>query len=99
VQDNPYHDEKDSKAVHAVFLSEPPESDVAESIATAQRQAAAKGSRDEARLVGRTLFLHTPDGYGRSELAARVMQSGRFSQAGTARNWATVLKLLSLCDG
>jgi uncharacterized protein (DUF1697 family) len=98
VRDNPYQDETNPKAVHAMFLSELPGPEAAESVAVAQRQVAAKGSRDEARVIGRTLFLHTPDGYGRSELAAQVMRTGVFGKAGTARNWATVLKLLSLCD-
>lgn len=31
--------------------------------------AATRGSRDEAVIIGRTLYLHTPDGSGTSELA------------------------------
>ena len=51
--------------------------------------------------MGRTLFLHTPDGYGRSELAATLMRKSRGAAgaAGTARNWATVNKLLALLQG
>ena len=52
----------------------------------------------KATVVGRTLFLHTPDGYGRSELAVRLARSGGAGATGTARNWATVTKLLALCD-
>jgi uncharacterized protein (DUF1697 family) len=46
------------------------------------------------------LYLHTPDGYGRSELAVRLARAqGPLSPraAGTARNWATVCTLLELC--
>ena len=47
------------------------------------------------RSLGRTLFLHTPDGLGRSELAAQLARVG--SQAeGTARNWATVTRLMDM---
>jgi uncharacterized protein (DUF1697 family) len=49
-------------------------------------------------VVGRALFLHTPDGYGRSELAARLARARGPVATGTARNWATVTKLLALCD-
>jgi uncharacterized protein (DUF1697 family) len=98
VDDNPYPDEPNPKLVHAIFLSENPGSDLAESVAAAQRQAAQKGSRDTAQVVGRTVFLHTPDGYGRSELAPLLARADGAAATGTARNWATVSKLLSLCD-
>jgi uncharacterized protein (DUF1697 family) len=56
------------------------------------------GSRDEAVVVGRTLYLHTPDGFGRSQLAARLTASPA-QVSGTARNWATVTKLMALLTG
>ncbi|HSK59565.1 MAG TPA: hypothetical protein VK935_10985, partial [Actinomycetospora sp.] len=69
-------------------------------VAQAQERAAAKGSRDEAAIVGRVLYLHTPDGFGRSELAAELSKGGKRNAAeGTARNWATVLALLAMCEG
>jgi uncharacterized protein (DUF1697 family) len=70
-------------------------------VAAAQRQAGEAGGRDEAKVVGTTLYLHTPDGYGRSELAARLARIGggrTAATAATARNWATVRKLLAMCD-
>ena len=52
-------------------------------------------------MVGRTLFLRTPDGLGRSKLAAQLARPGG-ALAGlasaTMRNWATVRKLLAMCD-
>ena len=63
----------------------------------AQQRARAKGSRDEAVPVGRTLFLWTPDGLGRSELAAQLARSGAQAD-GTARNWATVTRLAAMLD-
>jgi len=101
VRQNPYTDEQNAKAVHAVFLSEAPAPDLRGAVSAAQRSAREKGARDEARIVGRTLFLHTPDGYGRSELAATLMRKSRGTAgtAGTARNWATVAKLLALVKG
>ncbi len=100
VKDNPYADEPNPKAVHAVFLTEHAGRDLHDAVAAEQAKAAEKGSRDEAEIVGRTLFLHTPDGYGRSDLAAALMRKSRPKEgaAGTARNWATVTKLLAMLE-
>ncbi len=100
-RDNPYADEPNLRAVHAVFLSGDPGPDVAERVAAAQQIADKQGSRDTAQIVGRTIFLHTPDGYGRSDLAAALVKLGQKKTdtvTGTARNWATVTKLLTMCE-
>jgi uncharacterized protein (DUF1697 family) len=100
-RDNPYPDEPNHRAVHAIFLSGQPGSEVAARVATAQQRAAERGSRDTAEVIGRTIYLHTPDGYGRSDLAAELVKLGQKKTddvSGTARNWATVTKLLSMCD-
>ena len=100
VRDNPYPDEGNPRAVHAVFLTGKPGPELAGVVAAVQEKAAAKGSRDTARIVGRTLFIHTPDGFGRSDLAAQLVAAAggaKTGVAGTARNWATVAKLLALC--
>jgi uncharacterized protein (DUF1697 family) len=94
---NPYPDEPSPKAVHAVFRRTDLTSDDLERVETARQRAAGKGCRDEVTVVGRTLFLHTPDGLGRSELAAQLSRTSSM-QAGTARNWATVTKLMAMLD-
>jgi uncharacterized protein (DUF1697 family) len=99
VADNPYPDEPDPKRVHAFFLTGKPSAEARDHVAQAQERAAAKGSRDEAAIVGNVLYLHTPDGFGRSELAAELSKGGKRNAAeGTARNWATVTKLLAMCE-
>ena len=98
ISDNPYRDEPNPRYVHAMFFPAEPGQPVRESVAAAEQQAAAKGGHDSATVVGRTLFLHTPGGYGRSELAARLARARGPAADGTARNWATVTKLLALCD-
>jgi uncharacterized protein (DUF1697 family) len=71
--------------------------DAIAAIAAAQESARVRGSRDEAVVVGSTLFLRTPDGLGRSELAAQLARSS--GQApGTVRNWATVTRLMAMLD-
>jgi uncharacterized protein (DUF1697 family) len=98
--DNPYPDEPDPKKIHAFFLTGKAGAETRTHVAQAQERAAAKGSPDEAAVVGRVLYLHTPDGFGRSELAAELSKGGKRNAAeGTARNWATVTKLLELCGG
>ena len=107
---NPYPDEPNPKMVHVVFLNaELPES-LLMRISAAESAAAAKGSRDTVRLAGpspgqpQAMFLHTPDGFGPSELAQNVFKiiappkKSRPGLAATARNWATATKLLSLSE-
>jgi uncharacterized protein (DUF1697 family) len=100
VHDNPYPGETDPRLLHAVFLPEVPGPALAAWVADAERQVRANGSRDEARVLGRTVYLHTPDGYPPSELRRVLARAGgptSAAVAGTARNWATVSKLVSLC--
>src|SRR5689334_22110968 len=53
VDKNPFPDEKNPKAVHASFLlDDPPEG------------AETRDGNDRTKIVGRVLYLHTPDGYG-----------------------------------
>ena len=99
---NPFPDEPDPKRVHAVVLSEPPGPDLSAKLDAALAQSTAKGARDELTAVGRTLYLHTPDGFGNSDLSATVMRIVSMPKAGTtgtARNWATMTKLLELSGG
>ena len=99
--DNPFPDEPDPRRVHAVVLSEPPWPDLEVKLDAARAKSAAAGGTDEVIALGRTLYLHTPDGYGRSVLAEallRVVSSPKSGATGTARNWATMTKLLELCD-
>jgi uncharacterized protein (DUF1697 family) len=100
VHDNPYPGETDPRLLHAVFLPDVPGPGLAAWVADAERHVRAQGSRDRAQLLGRTVYLHTPDGYPRSELRRMLARAGgptSAALAGTARNWATVSRLLGLC--
>jgi uncharacterized protein (DUF1697 family) len=96
VRDNPYPGEPDPRKVHAFFLPARPGQDVAAAVARAQRQAAGQGARDSAAVAGRVVFLHTPDGFGRSKLAALLASPRGPVPGATARNWATVVRLAEL---
>ncbi len=102
---NPYPDEPNPRLVHVVFLNAEPPKDLLDRIAAAGSAVAAKGSRDTVQAAGQALFLHTPDGFGTSELAQALFRiigppakQKKQAVAATARNWATATKLLSLCE-
>jgi uncharacterized protein (DUF1697 family) len=99
---NPYPDEPDPRLVHVVFLNAELPPDLLERIKTAETTAAAKGGRDTITAIGPALYVHTPDGFGRSDLAQVLFRiigpPGKSGVAATARNWATATKLLSLCE-
>jgi uncharacterized protein (DUF1697 family) len=102
VDDNPFPHEPDPRRVHAVVLSQPPGPELTGKLDAAVAQAAATGAHDCVRIAGRTLYLHTPAGYGNSDLAQAVLKivsSPKAGVTGTARNWATTTKLLALCGG
>lgn len=99
VRDNPFPKVPDPRALHGVFLREAPGPDGIASVAAAVERARARGSRDDARVVGRTLYLWTPDGFARSTLRAELGRGGRLQtpmSGGTARNWKTVRTLVQL---
>lgn len=90
---NPFPDEPNPKAMHAAFRATPFPAAECEAVAVALAAARERGSREDARIVGRAVYLHTPDGLANSELATRLAKP----KAGvTARNWATVTKLLTM---
>jgi uncharacterized protein (DUF1697 family) len=100
LRDNPYPGEPDPRLLHAIFLPGVPGPGLAAWVAGAEQQVRAQGSRDEARLLGRVVYLHTPDGFPRSELRRMLARKGgptSAAVAGTARNWATVTRLVQLC--
>jgi uncharacterized protein (DUF1697 family) len=94
IADNPFPDEPEPRHLHAVFRRHELGADHLAAIDTARKKATERGSRDEVAIKGNTLYLRTPDGLGRSELAAQLDRGP--GTAGTARNWATVQQLMAL---
>lgn len=98
---NPYPQAAGPKLLHAVFRRDEMTGEQAAAVAAAEQRARDKGSPDEVTVIGRTLYLHTPGGLGRSELAAQLARAGQAMSprgGGTARNWATVTRLMSMLD-
>jgi uncharacterized protein (DUF1697 family) len=50
------------------------------------------GKPDEFRVVGRQIYLHCPNGYGKSKLTNAYFEK-QLDVAATTRNWKTVTKL------
>ncbi len=101
VCDYPFPQEEDHRLLHAVFLRDTPGPDALASVEAAVKRARGKDSRDDARVIGRTLYLWTPDGFARSTLRSELSRGGQYRtpmQAGTARNWKTVNTLVSLLE-
>lgn len=99
VSANPYSGEPNPRYVHAVFLPAELDEKARGQIEQAEERFRSKGSSDEVTLIGRTLYVHTPDGFGTSELSKTLLAKRSSPVAGgTARNWNTVTKLLSMCD-
>ena len=88
VADNPFPNAREDTHLHAIFTMGEPNAEV---VAAAVEKV---GGDDEARVVGGTLYLHTPNGLGRSKLAVELGRRG--PKDGTARNWRTVKKLLAM---
>ena len=89
---NPYPQAAEfPKTVHAFILDRMPEA------ARLETLAAKEAGREEWTIVDGTLYLHTPDGFGKSVLGNLVERTLKVPM--TARNWNTVLALRDLANG
>lgn len=89
IDNNPFPTDV-GKALHFFFAAcEPVSPDL-------EQLSAIKFDAEEFKLIGKVFYLFTPDGTGRSKLAAKVEKC--LGVPVTARNWNTVNKLISLAD-
>jgi uncharacterized protein (DUF1697 family) len=79
----------DPSKLHVVFLSGPP------AAAAVERLDSARSPPDEFSVRGREIYLHLPNGMGRSKLTIDYFEK-RLGVRATARNWKTVTKLVDL---
>ncbi len=87
------------KLVHVIAYPEPLTKDDLSELAELQAASDAKGRRDRATGRGAVVYLHTPDGFGTSDLArALSTRRSRPLFRGTARNWSTVQALIELAN-
>jgi uncharacterized protein (DUF1697 family) len=86
---NPYPEaDADPKSVHLFFLDEKP---AAKATAALEKL---RAERERFALKGAIMYLHAPDGVGRSKLAAGAEKA--LAVPATARNWRTVGKLIEM---
>ena len=91
IASNPFPQAEESPTtLHLFFLSEPPESPDIGSLKTHEADS------ESFVLTNEVFYLHAPDGFGRSRLAARVERL--LGVDATARNWRTVSKVLEMAD-
>jgi uncharacterized protein (DUF1697 family) len=89
---NPFlAEETDPQKLHVVFLSDRP------SAAAAAALDPDRSPPDRFHLRGRELYLHLPNGSGRSKLTNDYLER-RLGVRATARNWRTLLKLIELTE-
>lgn len=87
---NPYLSrEPDPVKLHVTFLAEAPDAERVE-----QLQVPA-GETAVFHLAGKEVYLHCPDGYGRTKLTNSFFES-RLGAVATTRNWRTVTALTEL---
>jgi uncharacterized protein (DUF1697 family) len=82
---------KEPKRYQVSFCAAEPHSDLAE------RLGALAAPGEEVVVIGREVYAWHPDGVGRSRLAAELA-GRRLGVVATARNWSTVVALLSMVD-
>jgi uncharacterized protein (DUF1697 family) len=82
---------RDAKALHVTFLDGKPEA------TKVKRLDARRSEPDEFRVVGREVYLHCPNGYGRSKLSNAYFEK-ELGVAATTRNWKTVTALAELAS-
>ena len=76
------------KSLHLFFLDEVPKHPDLKALE------AIRTGGEQFKLAGKAFYLHTPDGFGPSKLAARVEKL--LGVPATARNWNTVCKLAEM---
>jgi len=81
----------DIKTLHVTLLEGSPET---EHIASLQ---SVESNEDEYRIAGHTIYLHCPNGYGRTKLTNTFFEK-KLKTSATTRNWKTIEKLAEFCS-
>lgn len=79
----------DPSKLHVLFLSGKPTTKAVEQLDPK------RSPPDEFKLAGREIYLHMPNGFGRSKLTVDYFER-RLGVDASARNWRTLTKLLDL---
>ena len=89
-RDNPFlGDGVDTTKLHVTFLSDRPDAARAEALDPGP------ASTDKLAVQGHEVYLHCPNGMGRSRLTTAYLDA-KLATTSTIRNWKTVLKLVDM---
>ncbi len=92
VTNNPFvKGRKDPAMLHVTFLADTPDR------ARVRKLDAQDAPPDEFHVVGREVYLHCPNGYGRSKLTNAFFEK-QLAVVATTRNWRTVTTLAELAS-
>ncbi len=93
LRNNPFMEDRaaDRSKLHVTFLSQEPDESLA-----GQLEGFTSGD-DEFVISGREIYLHCPDGYGRTKYSNNFFEQ-KLKQPASTRNWRTVNKLLSIAE-
>lgn len=81
----------DQKCLHVYFLADSPHPRALAALDSA------RSAPDVFHVVGREIYLHLPNGMGRTKLTNAYFDA-KLQTVCTARNWATVLKLAEMME-
>ena len=93
MENNPFSKRRgvDVTRLHVTFLAAAPETGVLEELKGLTK------TPDESICLGREIFLHLPNGMGKSSLMNNPLER-RFLKLSTTRNWNTVNQLYEMCQ-
>ena len=91
VEGNPFLPGADPAKLHVTFLGSAPDA------GRARRLSAGAFGPDELEVADQTVFLHCPNGYGRTKINNTFFEK-KLGLAATTRNWKTVQTLLQLAS-
>lgn len=92
IRDNPFLPTvADQRWLHVYFLADAPNAGAIAGLDPA------RSTPDVFHVLGQEIYLHLPNGMGRSKLTNAYFDS-KLSTTCTARNWATVLKLSAMME-
>jgi uncharacterized protein (DUF1697 family) len=88
IEANPFSD-REAQFVHYTVLEAAPKPEVLEKLGEVQAE------NDEYRIIGRTIYLYCPNGYGRTKLNNNFWER-KLKLVATTRNSKSMMKLLEL---
>jgi uncharacterized protein (DUF1697 family) len=83
--------EKDVSFFHITYLSDEPQAD------HLNKTMDLKYPPDEFVIIGKAVYLYCPNGYGKTKLSNKFLES-KLKVAGTTRNWKTTNELILIAD-